>query len=150
MKNDKREQATHELKIWPEYFNALKLGLKNFEIRKNDRDFQIGDTLKLREYDDDEMIYSGDELERTVTYIAQGVFGLPDDVCVMSLATATAEADAKQGLERYADKSNWRTDRINPGISTQWHAPWAKPGCYGNLNGYDLAQQTLDALSGKE
>lgn len=88
MANEKREQAIHELKVWPEYFNALKLGLKNFEIRKNDRDFQIGDTLRLREYDDDEMIYSGEEIEKTVTYIAQGVFGLPDDVCVMSLATA--------------------------------------------------------------
>lgn len=41
---------THELKLDIKYFDDVKSGKKNFEIRKNDRDFQVGDVLKLRAY----------------------------------------------------------------------------------------------------
>lgn len=37
----------HELKILPEYFEAVTSGRKQFEIRKNDRDFKVGDQLIL-------------------------------------------------------------------------------------------------------
>ena len=40
----------HELKCNIEYFSRIKTGQKTFEIRKNDRDYQVGDTLILREY----------------------------------------------------------------------------------------------------
>lgn len=40
--------TTHELKLDIKYFEDVKNGKKNFEIRKNDRDFKVGDILKLK------------------------------------------------------------------------------------------------------
>lgn len=41
---------THRLKSWPEHFAALQRGEKDFEIRENDRTFQVGDLLVLQEF----------------------------------------------------------------------------------------------------
>ena len=37
----------HTLKILPEYFDAVRRGDKNFELRKDDRNFQVGDIVIL-------------------------------------------------------------------------------------------------------
>ena len=39
---------THELKCHPHFFAAIAAGKKTFEIRRNDRDYRIGDMLNLR------------------------------------------------------------------------------------------------------
>lgn len=44
---------SHDLKTYPFYFNAVLVGMKKFEVRKNDRDFKIGDFLYLKEFDRD-------------------------------------------------------------------------------------------------
>lgn len=41
----------HELKIWPQYYSRVADGSKTFEIRDNDRGFQTGDKVILREWD---------------------------------------------------------------------------------------------------
>ena len=43
----------HVLKIWPSFFQEMIDGKKPFEVRKNDRDFRVGDVLKLLAYDPD-------------------------------------------------------------------------------------------------
>ena len=42
---------THELKCWPEFFLPVQAWKKVFEIRHNDRGFEVGDILWLREWD---------------------------------------------------------------------------------------------------
>ncbi len=41
----------HELKIWPQYYCRVADGSKTFEVRKNDRGFQPGDIVTLKEFD---------------------------------------------------------------------------------------------------
>lgn len=75
----------HDLKTWPSYFEAVADGQKTFEIRHADRNFAVGDTLRLREWTDVKK-YTGRELERTVTYIMiGGKFGLEPGYVVMAL-----------------------------------------------------------------
>lgn len=47
---DGGEAVTHSLKIEPEYFQLVQSGRKRFEIRKDDRNFQEGDEVELREW----------------------------------------------------------------------------------------------------
>lgn len=68
----------HELKCWPEYFQAVKSGAKTFEVRKWDRPYQVGDMLRLREYDPKKLEYTGDEVIREVTYLLDMTY-LPGD-----------------------------------------------------------------------
>jgi hypothetical protein len=44
----------HTLKTLPRFFDAVDNEIKMFEVRKDDRNFQVGDTLKLCEYKPDE------------------------------------------------------------------------------------------------
>ncbi|KLV06899.1 DUF3850 domain-containing protein [Photobacterium ganghwense] len=39
----------HDLKIKTEYLTAILDGDKTFEIRKNDRDFKVGDRVRLND-----------------------------------------------------------------------------------------------------
>jgi hypothetical protein len=41
----------HEIKCWPVFFEHAIKGLKSFEIRINDRDYKVGDMIRVREYD---------------------------------------------------------------------------------------------------
>ncbi len=76
----------HELKTWPEYFEAVRTEKKNFEIRKNDRAFQVGDLLILREWDPQKETYSGRTAFRRITYILPGgQFGIDPDFVVLSI-----------------------------------------------------------------
>ncbi|MBO0456313.1 DUF3850 domain-containing protein [Enterococcus hulanensis] len=58
----------HELKILPEYFAAILSRKKTFEIRKNDRGFQEGDTVILKNYTKKDG-YSGDYAKAKITYV---------------------------------------------------------------------------------
>ena len=62
----------HELKLNEEFFGEVLTGNKTFEVRKNDRDYKVGDCLKLLSYDPDKKQYTGGEAKRKITYILNG------------------------------------------------------------------------------
>lgn len=87
---DERPPVTHELKTWQSYFHALADGTKNFELRRDDRDFRIGDILRLRETEYGSGAYTGREVRREITYILRREedLGLQDGFAILSLLPA--------------------------------------------------------------
>jgi len=83
----------HELKSWCDFFEPVFNGSKKFELRVNDRKFQVGDFLYLREYDDRKGKYTGRSIRKRVTYLLDGIgqgsiaplMGLNRNFCIMSL-----------------------------------------------------------------
>ena len=74
----------HELKVLEQFMLAIIDGTKTFEVRLNDRDYQIGDWLLLKEWDG--RTYSGIERMRSVIYVLQGgQFGIQDGYCVLGI-----------------------------------------------------------------
>lgn len=52
----------HDLKILPRYYLAVSNKTKTFECRLNDRNFEEGDTVTLKEYDKETESFTGCEL----------------------------------------------------------------------------------------
>lgn len=69
----------HELKLHPKYFDDVKTGKKNFEVRYNDRGFKVGDILFLNEYDNG--FYTGRILKRKITYVLDSFRGVERKLC---------------------------------------------------------------------
>ena len=99
-----RDPVIHELKTWPEPFASIRSGAKTHEIRRNDRDYQVGDTLLLGEWlpqpcpgernpSECEACllgrkgqYTGAMIRAIITHLTPGgQWGLPEDLCVMSI-----------------------------------------------------------------
>lgn len=78
----------HELKIFPQYFEEVLNGNKTFELRKDDRGFEVGDILILKEFRQglidhtqsepiviQEKGYTGRTIKKEISYIFKG--GIP-------------------------------------------------------------------------
>jgi hypothetical protein len=59
----------HHLKCWPEYFQLVLSGAKTFELRLDDRGFQVGDRITLHEWNPDSQAYTGQSVEMRVTFV---------------------------------------------------------------------------------
>lgn len=77
----------HELKTYPKYFQKTLSANKLFECRLNDRNFQVGDTVILKEWDGDS--YTGREITSTIKYILDNFTGLTNGYVVLSLDIST-------------------------------------------------------------
>lgn len=81
----------HELKTWPEYFQAVMRGDKTFEVRKDDRGFKVNDEVLLKEFypptDKAELQgYTGRIIHRRVSYVLRGGnFGLEWGYVILGL-----------------------------------------------------------------
>jgi len=58
-----------EKKVWPEYFEKVISGEKNFELRLADWQCRVGDVLVLREWEPKIKEYTGRQIEKEVGYV---------------------------------------------------------------------------------
>ena len=56
-------------KTWPDLFEAVASGKKNFDMRLNDFVIHEGDTLVLEEWNPKTKEYTGRKLEKHVTFV---------------------------------------------------------------------------------
>jgi len=74
----------HSLKTWVKPFGATWVGNKSYEVRTDDRGFEVNDCLHLREYDEEAQRYTGRSMLTRITYISRGMTETPKDVCVLA------------------------------------------------------------------
>lgn len=75
--------TTHKLKTLPKYFQNTIEGKKPFEVRLNDRDYKVGDTVVLEEWENGK--YSGREIGGKIDYILNDFIGLKDGYIAFTL-----------------------------------------------------------------
>lgn len=77
------------MKTWEPFFDAVQRGFKTFEIRKDDRSFDLGDVLVLRHWDPTVKKYSGRYIVRQVSYVLRAdqapSWGLAADFVVLGI-----------------------------------------------------------------
>lgn len=74
----------HKIKTHIRHFRDILHGAKTFEIRKNDRDYKVGDMLLLQEWDNG---YTNTELLAKVTHVLYDyeLVAIKSGYCVMSI-----------------------------------------------------------------
>ena len=78
----------HVLKTWPEHFEAIVSGRKRCEVRFNDRDYRVGDSLILKEWNPLDQSYTGRIVKKYISHILHGgEFGIQSGYVVLSLQT---------------------------------------------------------------
>ena len=85
----------HELKILHKYLIDVSLGIKTFELRKNDRDYQVGDLIHFIDIREDNITpnkclvepYIDENTLYRITYVLKDVekYGLDKDYCILAI-----------------------------------------------------------------
>lgn len=76
---------THEIKVLESPCIAAHIGIKPWEYRKDDREYNVGDILHLHLWNDYLGDYEGLVIKRRVIYILRGpAFGIPEGYCIMT------------------------------------------------------------------
>lgn len=87
-----KNRKEHVLKTDPAVFQDVLDGKKTFEIRFNDRGYQVGDLIVLKETkftgqqmrEGSPLIYTGREMQKQISYILSG-YGLQDGWVILGI-----------------------------------------------------------------
>ena len=82
----------HDVKSWPNFFASIIDGSRTHELRRNDRDYQVGDLMVLREFDPIGGRHTGRSATVEITSMTSQELpcavsdqGLDPDFCILSV-----------------------------------------------------------------
>ncbi len=78
-----KPKPVHQIRIGKTFFDDAVSGIKPFTLRKNDRNYQVGDILEKMEFDDGK--YTGRTLRQEVIYKLEDYTGLVDGYCILGV-----------------------------------------------------------------
>lgn len=81
------DQCDHIIKILPKYLDEQLTGNKTFEIRKDDRNYEVGDYIMMKEIDPDSEKFTGRFMIVWVSYLLRGSDFLGVEDGYVALAT---------------------------------------------------------------
>jgi hypothetical protein len=89
-------EADHELKTWPTHLDAIWVGRKTLELRRDDRGFAAGDLLRLQEWDPSTRTYGRRLVLARVTHVLRDApeFGLAPGYCALSIRVLSRHTGA--------------------------------------------------------
>lgn len=97
----------HHLKTWPDVFEDVIAGRKPFEVRKDDRGYQVGDWLVLEEWSPETKEYTGRACDAEVTYLLRGgQFGIEAGYVVMTLGRHGDDTNLRAELDEAIQQRN--------------------------------------------
>ena len=77
----------HKLKILPQYAELHLMNKKNWELRKNDRNFKIGDKIDFQIIDRPNSFLGKGFYRRDIDYVFEGgEYGLEKGYCILSIS----------------------------------------------------------------
>ena len=79
----KAADKVHEIKIAASYYDDVTSGRKRFELRKNDRGYKVGDTLKMLEFEDGK--HTGRIIDADIIYMLEDYAGLEEGYCILGI-----------------------------------------------------------------
>lgn len=73
----------HEVRIAASCYEDIASGRKNFELRKNDSGYKVGDSLKMLEFKEGKQ--TGRTIEADIIYLLEEHTGLTEGYCILSI-----------------------------------------------------------------
>lgn len=102
-------QKVHSIRLAKTYFNDVASGKKSFELRKNDREYKVGDMLEMLEFADGKN--TGRIIQAEVVYMLEGYTGLEEGYCILGISvkkvdTEKYEIPGQMKIEDFKDVCN--------------------------------------------
>ena len=95
-------QKVHQIRLAKTYFDDVANGIKTFELRKNDRGYKQGDSLKMLEFKDGK--HTGRTIDVDIIYMLEDYTGLTEGYCILGIRVTdytgkVSETDTESGAE---------------------------------------------------